>query len=193
MNMAQPNFKSTPEEYLHTERRAENRHEYYDGEIFAMAGASRTHNRIVSNTMVGLGRKIKGGKCEIYANDLRVRIEEMRAFVYPDLVITCGEEEYLDDEFDTLLNPVVIIEVLSETTAQHDRTTKFDAYRRISSLQEYLMIAQAQIRVDHYIRQTEDLWSYRSYGEETSTITLESIGVEMILDEVYAKVVLELK
>ncbi|MGE3802273.1 MAG: Uma2 family endonuclease [Candidatus Kapaibacterium sp.] len=191
--MTQPKLQITSEEYLAAERKAEHRHEYYNGEIFAMAGASRTHNRIVSNLMVGFGSKIKGGRCEIYANDLRVRIEEMRSFVYPDIVITCGDEEYLDDEFDTLLNPVVIIEVLSESTAQHDMTTKFSAYRRIPSLQEYLMVAQERVKIEHFARQTEELWTYRAYEELGLTIRLESVGVELSVEDVYAKVNFEIE
>lgn len=186
--MTQPKSHATPEEYLIAEREAENRHEYYNGEIFAMAGASRRHNLIVSNAIVGFGRRIKGGSCDIYANDLRVRIDQLRAFVYPDIVITCGDEEYLDDEFDTLLNPIVIIEVLSESTAQHDRTTKFSAYRRIPSLREYLMVAQDRIRVEQYTRQTEELWTYRAYEESGLMVRLESVGVELPVEEIYAKV-----
>lgn len=186
--MIQPEIYLTPQEYLEIERGSATRHEYYYGKLYAMAGASFNHNRIVSNIVVGYGSKIKPGGCDIFSSDLRVHIPQTQSFVYPDIVIVCGKEEFFDREKDTLLNPLIIMEVLSESTAEYDRTTKFRGYRRIESLKEYLLVAQDTMRVEQYVRQTEELWTYRVYETPDALVRLESAGVELAVAEIYAKV-----
>lgn len=119
---------------------------------------------------------------------MRVRTAGANSFTYPDVVITCGREEFLDGEADTLLNPLVIVEVLSGSTAEHDRTTKVGMYRQIESLREYLLVAQDSFRVEQYVRQTDDLWMYRVCESPQAIVRIESAGLEPSVEEVYAKV-----
>lgn len=186
--MIQPEIYLTPQEYLEIERGSATRHEYYYGKLYAMAGASRRHNRITANLVARIDAQQQGKNCNVYANDMRVRSEESGSFTYPDVVVTCGKEEFFDREKDTLLNPLIIMEVLSESTAEYDRTTKFRGYRRIESLKEYLLVAQDTMRVEQYVRQTEELWTYRVYEAPDALVRLESAGVELAVAEIYAKV-----
>src|SRR5581483_8514282 len=148
----------TPQEYLARERRAEYRSEYYRGEMFAMAGASRAHTLIKDNVAAETRSQLKGGPCSVYTSDLRVKVEATGLYTYPDVVIACDEEQFEDNAFDTLLNPRAIVEVLSDSTEKYDRGTKFDHYREVPSLQEYVLIAQDRPRVERYVRQADGTW-----------------------------------
>ena len=136
-----PKARFTPEEYLALERQAEYRSEFFHGEIFAMAGASREHNLIAGNVSRELGNQLKGRPCETYQSDMRVKVSDTGLYTYPDVVVACGELAFEDDEVDTLLNPTLLIEVLSESTESYDRGKKFGYYRTIQSLAEYLLVA----------------------------------------------------
>ncbi len=177
----------TPEEYLAFEREAEEKHEFIDGEIVAMAGASREHNLIGTNVTVDLGYQLRGKKCELYANDMRVRIRNGR-YGYPDVVIVCDEPQFDDDEFDILLNPTIIVEVLSKSTRFRDKTEKLIAYQKMDSLRECLLIEQIEPRVEHYIKQTSKQWLLKIYEELNEVIVLESVDCQISLADVYAQI-----
>ncbi|MGB0386376.1 MAG: Uma2 family endonuclease [Ardenticatenaceae bacterium] len=178
----------TPEEYLAIERDAVHKSEYWDGQMLAMAGASRSHNQIVSNLVVELGIQLKTRSCSVYANDMRVRVPEAMTYTYPDVVVTCGEESFADENFDVLLNPIVIIEVLSKSTEAYDRGRKFQHYQQIPSLAAYLLVSQERYHVEMYVKQTEKLWLYSSASDPEEVITLASINCKLSLQEIYAKV-----
>jgi Uma2 family endonuclease len=182
----------TATEYLAIERQAETRSEYLDGEMFTMAGGSREHNLIETNTVRELSLKLKHRPCEVYSNDQRVHIPATGLYTYPDVVVVCGEPHFDDDQFDTLLNPTLIIEVLSPNTEAYDRGKKFEHYRSIGSLSEYLLVSQAEPRIEQYLRQDEGRWIFTDVAGLDSRITLPSIQCELSLAEVYDKVKLGL-
>lgn len=187
--MAQdPRTLLTEEEYLAIERRAEFRSEFHGGEMFAMAGASRRHNRIVTNLVSALDNQLRERPCNVYSNDLRVKIPNTGLFTYPDLVVTCGEEMFADDEQDILLNPLVIIEVLSDSTEAYDRGKKFEHYQSIESLSTYMLVSQSSARVEQYVRREGGAWLYTEAHEDDSVVRLEAILCELRLEDVYAKV-----
>jgi Uma2 family endonuclease len=175
----------TPEEYLAQERAADYRSEYFEGEVFAMAGTSRRHSRIVSNLVIGLGNQLRERGCNIYSNDLRVQVAPTGLYTYPDVVITCGKELLADKQEDTLLNPVVLIEVPSESTEAYDRGRKFAQYQQIAALREYVLVTQGPPWVEVFSRHEQDGWLYRAYHVPDDTVVLESIGCQLRLDEVY--------
>jgi len=188
----QPKPILTFDDWLANERAAiEQRSEYLDGEVFAMTGAREQHNLIVTNLIGELHPQMKGRPCRIYANDMKVRIRTANAGTYPDLVALCGEHEFLDDRRDLLLNPTLIIEVLSNSTEAYDRGGKFAIYRQIPSLKEYLLVSQYRVAVEHFSRGADDRWSFRDFTARDATVTLESVGCTLRLAEVYDKVDLE--
>ena len=176
------------EEYLETERNALCKHEYYQGEVFAMSGASLPHNLIFKNTFINLGIKLQGKTCQPFGSDLRVHIPKNTMFTYPDITIICGDPETLDDKTDTMTNPSVIIEILSKTTRDYDKGQKFTLYRDINSLKEYLLIDSESIRIEKYIRNTDDSWLLRDYKMLTDRFIIETIEEELSLEEIYAGV-----
>jgi Uma2 family endonuclease len=184
--MTLPKF-ITPEEYLRLERASQEKHEYFRGEIFAMTGASREHNLIAQNTSRHLGNQLDDRQCEVYQSDMRVRIPTTGLFTYPDVVVVCGIPKFEDDELDTLLNPTILIEVLSSSTEKYDRGTKALYYRSIPSLQEYVLIAQDNVQVEHYRRQ-EGQWGIADFNSLDSQLTLMSIGCSLNLSDIYKKV-----
>jgi len=144
-------MRMSESEYLEFERKNETKHEFMDGEVFAMTGASRAHNLISIQTAALLINQLRGKNCEVYAADMRVKISSKK-YLYPDVSVVCGEVQLSDDKFDNLLNPTVIIEVLSDTTEAYDRGTKFQNYRKLESLQEYVLIAQDKPYIERYMR-----------------------------------------
>lgn len=184
---ALPESFLTTEEYLSIERKAEYKSEYSDGEMYAMSGASREHNRITVNLIRVVGNQLRGGSCEPFSGDMRVRIPFPRRYVYPDLVIACGEAEFEDDELDVLLNPVVVVEVLSASTESYDRSTKRSWYRRIESLREYVLVSQDSPHVERYVKRDEG-WVLTDTDGLEATVRLESIGCELALSEIYDRV-----
>jgi len=177
----------TPEEYLALERDAPTKSEYVDGEIFAMAGASRRHTKISFNLAVEIGRQLKGRPCTGHSNDMRVKVAPTGMYTYPDMVVVCGREQFEEGEVDTLLNPTVIVEVLSPSTEGYDRGAKFAHYRRLESLQEYLLVAQDEVHLEHYVRQTDGQWLLSEANRLDEEIHLPSIDCRLSLAEVYDK------
>lgn len=190
--MATPaNAPISPEEYLERERKAEFRSEYFRGEIIAMPGGSRRHGRIVTNLVREIGQQIRDRDCNIYSSDLRVAVSEASLYAYPDIVVTCGEETFLDAKFDTLLTPTLIIEVLSESTKKYDRGRKFESYRSCASLAEYILVAQDDIHIEQYTRWGEGPWTVSEFRDAEAVVRLASLAVELRLSDVYAKVKFE--
>jgi len=187
MSSAATKIRFTPQEYLALERKSETRNEYYNGEIFAMAGASREHNLIAGNLFRDIGNQLEDRPCETYMNDMRVWIEATGLYTYPDVVVVCGEPRFQDREVDTLLNPTVIVEVLSPTTEAYDRGDKFRHYRRIDSLREFVLISQDRMMVERYTRQGKD-WVLSDMTDPDQVLKLESIGCQIPLDRIYAKI-----
>jgi Uma2 family endonuclease len=183
-----PKTFHTPEEYLKRERVSKVKHEYIDGQIVAMTGASRKHNLIVTNLVGELRPQLKGRSCELYANDMRVRVPSTGLYTYPDVVIVCGNPQFEDNYFDTLINPVLIIEVLSDSTESYDRGRKFIDYRSVQSLMEYILIAQSEYRIEHFLRQPDDRWLLSEARFLESKIELPTIQCFLSLREVYDKV-----
>ena len=174
-------------DYLEGERTSETKHEYHQGEVFAMAGASRRHNLIVMNVIGELRSQLKGRPCRPYPSDMRLRIEATGLYTYPDVMVVCGEERFGDEKQDTLLNPDVIVEVLSDSTESYDRGDKFQNYRRIDSLKEYVIISQNCRKIEKYARTEDGKWVLDETDEDHPAIDLESIGCELALSEVYDK------
>jgi Uma2 family endonuclease len=185
---SQPKTYLTPDEYLAIERRNEYKSEYVDGEMVAMTGASRRHNIINVNIVGELGRQLRGRPCEVYASDMRVRIPTTRAYMYPDVVIVCGEPRLEDDYLDTLLNPTVLVEVLSESTERYDRGKKFSFYRTIESLAEYVLVAQDEYRVEQYAKQPDGRWLLTDHRSTEDVVELASVECTLRLSDVYEKV-----
>jgi Uma2 family endonuclease len=177
----------TAEEYLTLERNTLYKSEFHDGEIFAMTGASRTHNLIAFNIARELGLQLKNRPCEAYIADMRVKAAKARSYHYPDIAVVCGTPEFEDAHVDTLLNPTLLIEVLSPSTEAYDRGGKFAHYRKITSLCEYVLVTQDQFSVERYVRQG-DVWILTEAVDIEATVTLDSIGCSLKLREVYDKV-----
>jgi Uma2 family endonuclease len=177
----------TPEKYLAIERQNEYKSEYLDGEMVAMTGATRRHSIIAFNIANELGPQLKGRPCEAYISEMRVRIPE-RGYVYPDVVVVCGEPRLEDDYLDTLLNPTVIIEILSESTERYDRTKKFAFYRTIESLNEYVLVAQDEYRIEQYTKQPDGRWLLTDHRSLSDVVELASVQCTLALREVYEKV-----
>lgn len=178
----------TAEEYLAIERKAEFKSEYFQGEMFAMAGALKPHNLIVSNVIRVLGNQLLERDCNVYPSDMRIKIKKIEKYTYPDIAVTCGKEIFEDDYVDTLLNPIVIFEILSHSTEARDRGEKFQHYQFIESLMEYILTAQDTVRVEQYVRQNDRTWMYSQYQNLEDIVKLESINCELSLKEVYVKV-----
>lgn len=175
------------EEYLTLERNAPYKSDFHDGEIFAMTGASRKHNLISGNIYRELSLQLKNRPCEAYIVDMRVKAAKARSYHYPDIVVVCGKPEFEDAHVDTLLNPTVLIEVLSPSTEAYDRGGKFSHYRKITSLCEYLLVAQDQPSIERYVRQG-DVWILSETVDIEASMSLDSIGCTLNLREVYDKV-----
>jgi Uma2 family endonuclease len=187
-NAISPDEKLTPQEYLRREREAEFKSELINGELFAMAGASKEHIRINSSVAFHLTRQLLNSPCEVAFNDLRVKINEAGNYVYPDILVFCDDGEWEDKQFDTLLNPRIIIEVLSSSTSQRDHEAKWPLYQQLPSLTDYLMVAQHRRHVQHYARQNETMWLYSIHATPESEITLASINSTLTLQEIYERV-----
>lgn len=187
--MAEPMIRSdmSPEEYLELERTAGERHEFLDGEIFAMSGGTREHSLISVNIGSELRAAFRPRPCEAFNSDMRIRIEAANRYTYADVSAVCGPPLFLDEKRDTLLNPTAIFEVLSDSTESYDRGDKFANYRTLPSLQEYVLASQKQVLVEHFHRQSDGSWLLRVYGPGESVL-LPSLACELAVDELYWKV-----
>ncbi|MBC7869360.1 MAG: Uma2 family endonuclease [Chitinophagaceae bacterium] len=188
---AQPRHVWTEAEYLEFERASESRHEYYRGEIFDMAGASPAHVLIATNASGILYVQLRKRPCAVYQTDLRVKVKGGGLYTYPDIVVVCGSPEYADEKRDMIVNPTLIIEVLSSSTESYDRGEKFRGYRNLDSLQEYLLIAQDTPRIERYLRQSSNEWLLTEITGLDATLELPSIQCTLALVDVYEKVTFE--
>lgn len=183
-----PDVRLTPEEYLRIERAAEWKSEYIDGEMFAMSGASLRHTIITSNLVRELGNQLRNGPCTVSSSDLRVATDRRRHYTYPDVVVVCDPPQYVDGQLDTVTNPTLIAEVLSDSTEKYDRGGKFERYRAVPSLSDYLLVAQDRVHVELFSRQSDGRWSLRDWNDPEAGIDIESIHCRLKVAEVYAKV-----
>ena len=178
----------TSQEYLTRERRAELKSEFYRGEMFAMAGASREHNLIVANLVGELRQALKQSKCEVYPSDMRVKVSATGLYTYPDVTIVCGKAEFEDSEFDTLLNPTILVEVLSNSTEGYDRGIKAAQYRKIDSLQHHVLVSQQRISVETYSRSENGNWMLNEISRLADSFRLSTLDISIPLGEVYRNI-----
>lgn len=185
-----PRKKVTAAEYLAFDRDSDGRHEFLDGEIHAMAGASRPHNRLTENLSVEIGGRLREGPCQTFSSGLRVLVERTGLYTYPDFIIVCEEPDIRKIEgVDTLLNPVVVVEITSPTTERDDRGRKFLNYRRLPSLREYVRISQDEVLIERYGRQPDESWSLTTFDDPAGEFALESVPVRVPIADVYRRVV----
>jgi Uma2 family endonuclease len=175
-------------EYLLFEREALDRHEYYKGEIFAMSGASYKHNVIEDNLRGILHGYLKGKKCRSFGSNLRVHVPKNTLYTYPDILVVCNDPKFVDNEFDTLLNPSVIIEILSPSTANYDRGAKFNLYREIETLNEYLLIDSTNTHVVSYLKNPDLTWTLFEYKDLSDILKINTIDLQIVVADVYAGV-----
>jgi Uma2 family endonuclease len=183
--MPEPQRRLELDEYLALERAGEVRHEYLRGELFAMVGASRTHNLIVTRLVVALHTRLRERGCEVYSNDMRVRVPATDFVAYPDVVVACGEPAFHDRQADTLLDPVLIVEVLSPSTSDYDRGGKFAHYRSIPSLRDYLLVAQSAVHVEHFAREADGTWRLSETSDPAAIIEIPTLGCALPVAEIY--------
>jgi Uma2 family endonuclease len=181
-----PHQRLTIQEYLAFERQSETRNEYLDGEVFAMTGASRAHNLIAGNIFGEIWSQLRRRPCEAYKEGMRVRTPA-GLFTYPDVAVVCGERQFDDTHFDTLLNPTLLVEVLSPSTEAYDRRTKALQYRSIPSLAEVVLVAQDQIQIEQYSRQGNE-WRRNDLTGLEQLLEMSSIGCTLLLGDVYERV-----
>jgi Uma2 family endonuclease len=185
-----PKRKMTAREYLEIEERADTKSEFFNGEMFAMSGASIEHNRIKENLGIEIGARLKGGPCRTYSSDQRVLVEATGLYTYPDIAILCGAGATDPANRNTLTNPTAIIEVLSPSSERYDRGAKFRNYQQIPSLTEYILVAQDEAVCERYVRQADGSWALISFVGLTPTMELTSVPVRIPLADVYAGVAL---
>jgi len=177
--------KMTIPEYLEMENAATVKHEYYKGEIFAMSGAKYEHNVVVANMFIALGALLEDKPCQPLGSDGRVHIEKNTLFTYPDISIVCGEPVFLNDDKMNLLNPSVIIEVLSKSTKDYDRGSKFMLYRSIPTLKEYILVEPETPYIEVFCINAMGLWELKEYNAITDTLAIRTIGVKLPLTRIY--------
>lgn len=175
----------TIEEYLEMERASNIKHEYYKGEVFAMAGASLRHNFVFSNTFGEIGLQLKNSSCRPFGSDMRMHIPENTLFTYPDISIYCGKHTLLDEEEDSIINPTIIIEILSKSTRDYDRGTKFNLYRDIPTLKEYMLIDTEKIGVEVFRINTHKQWVLQEYKTLQETVQLPTVKVSVPMQAIY--------
>jgi len=188
MALAQDVARLSEAEYLRSERLADTRSEFFDGELFAMAGGTRSHSLIQTNLLRELSSRLKATDCVAYNADLRVKVEATGLLTYPDVSVVCGEQRFLDEQEDTLLNPGVVVEVLSDSTEAYDRGKKFENYRQIPTCREYLLVSQKEPRIEQFIRQANGEWTLKEAAGLSAEIKLPSLGIVLQLREIFAKV-----
>lgn len=177
----------TPEEYLAWERKAPFKNEYLSGQILAMSGASRAYNLITGNIFNGLYNQLVNRDCEVYTGEMRVKARPITSYFYPDVAVVCDEPRFEDDVFDTLLNPTIVVEVLSRSTAAYDQGEKFEAYKQITSLQEYILVTQERVTVERHFRLGTQ-WKALEFQELADVLPLNSIRCELSLEHIYRRI-----
>lgn len=186
-NPIQAEKNYTVEEYQNMERRSATKTEFFDGKILATAASNRANNLIATNATIAIGSRLQGQKCEIYVNDMRVQLDA-KHICYPDVVIVGGVPAFLDNQFDTLLNPTVAFEIFSKSTSFQDKTKKLECYLAMESIREYLLVKEDEMRVEHYFKQNPKQWIYRIYDSRDDVISIESINCKISVAEIYAQV-----
>jgi len=186
---SEPLHRVSVEEYLALERQSEAKYEYLNGEIFAMAGASRAHNRIVLNLGIALDGQLKSRGCEIFVSEMRVAVPSANLITYPDVVVSCGNPQFADEGADTLLNPTLIVEVLSPSTESYDRGTKFGYYRTLPFFVEYLLLAQDRVCAERFVKQQSGDWLLTAVNRFEDVLDLHSIGCTLAMRDAYDRVI----
>jgi Uma2 family endonuclease len=181
----------TPEQYLALERRAETRSEYLRGEMFAMSGATLEHILIAGNLAAEARSHLKNGPCIVLSSDMRVKVDATGLYTYPDIAIVCDEPRLEDNHFDTLLNPLVIVEVLSDSTEKYDRGAKFGHYRQIPTLREYVLVSQDRAQLERYVREPDEAWKLVIFSDPAGTFSFGTIPVHIPMAEIYRGVKLQ--
>jgi Uma2 family endonuclease len=177
--------KLTVSEYFALEERAERKSEFYDGEMFAMAGTSWEHNIITRNVVVTLHAQLQGSPCEVFFSELRVKVERTGLYTYPDALIVCGPPEFAPENRNTLINPKVVIEVLSPSTERYDRTTKFRHYKKLTSVMEYVLVAQDEPLIERYVRQEDASWGQVDFVGLDASLSLATVQAVVPMAEIY--------
>jgi Uma2 family endonuclease len=188
MAVAQASHQLTEAEYLEQERRAEIKSEFFAGEVFAMAGGTAPHSIIAANLIGELRSALKERSCVVFTADMRIKVEATGLYTYPDCSVVCGPMQFLDEVRDTILNPTLIVEVLSNSTEAYDRGRKFEHYRQIPALREYLLASQTEPRLELFVRQEGGQWLLREAAGTDATIELPVLKVRLSLREIYANV-----
>jgi Uma2 family endonuclease len=178
----------SPQEYLDMEETADCKHEFHRGEIFAMAGGSRNHDRIALDLGTNVNLALRDTKCEAHTSDMKLWIKAKNLFTYPDLMIVCGKAEFYENRDDVITNPLVIFEVLSSSTKNYDRGEKFEYYRSIASFQEYILIDQYRIHVEQMYLETPNKWILSEHNQITDTLKLAKVNIQIPLQEIYRRV-----
>ena len=186
--VSNPVTKLTEEQYLAIDRAAEFRSEFVDGEMFAMSGGSLRHARLQRNLLFELQSALRDTGCEAFTSDMRVRVPATRMYAYPDVTVICGKPVLSDEQQDILLNPVVIFEVLSPTTEKYDRGLKFQHYRAIESLKDYILVDQNQVLIEQFTRQDDNTWTLRDYQLLDQELTIPSINVSLPVRRIYDRI-----
>jgi Uma2 family endonuclease len=184
----QQKARFTAAEYLSMERNSSEKHEFAFGEIYAMSGASARHVEIVGNNAGELRNQLRQRPCRVYSTDLRLCVDANHRYTYPDVVVVCGQPQFLDDQLDTLLNPDLIVEVLSESTRNYDRGDKFQQYRGIPSFREYVLVDQAKVHVERHTKRPDGTWSLWETDSLDDAVRLGSIAVTLPVTEIYLKI-----
>ncbi len=180
-----PTRRLTPQEYLAIERKAEFKSQFFDGEMFAMAGGTREHSLVAGNLVTAINNQLRGRDCEVHGSDMRVKVSPTGLYTYPDISVVCGEPQFEDAHEDTLLNPKVVVEVLSEG---YDRGKKFQHYRNISSLNEYVLVAQDSPHVEVHTRQPDGRWLMWETNDLDGVVPLQSVACSLAVGDIYSRV-----
>ncbi len=189
MSLPQTQISHSVEEYLELERGADERHEYLDGQIYLMAGESIEHSTINSNVTTRLNIALIGTPCQVLSPNMKVRTSPTGLYAYPDATVVCGEPQFHEDRRDILVNPTVIVEVLSPSTEGYDRGEKFLRYQQLESLVDYLLVAQNTPRIERFTRQADDRWLYSITADLTNSVHLDSINCNLRLSEIFDRIV----
>jgi Uma2 family endonuclease len=188
MSLVQTAPRLTEAEYLAIERAAEFKSEFFEGEMFAMAGGKPQHSLVGSNLVREVGNRLGGTGCVTYNSDLRIKIEATRLYTYPDVSVICGELQFANETDDTVINPSVLVDVLSDSTEAYDRGKKFEHYQQIGTLREYLLVSQKGPRIEQFVRQTDGRWLWTAASGLAAMLELPTLGISIALSEVFANV-----
>jgi len=188
MPLPQTSRRLTEAEYLEIERAAECKSEFFDGEVFAMAGGTLQHSLIGTNVTREFGNRLGNNRCVAFNADLRIKIEATGLLTYPDLSVICGPPQFAERLDDTVVNPTVLVEVLSNSTEAYDRGRKFEHYRQIPTLQEYLLVSQTEPRIEQFVRESDGRWVLNEAVGMEKKVELPSLKITISLSEIFAKV-----